>query len=310
MNEQFVLLWLPLVLVLVLVLEHFLLTRRYGKQSSLQRLRAWGNSARADSLLSFMFYVGWPYVESVAKVLTVPGLALVTAQLWAGFGWPSLLGRWMPANPIAIFVIWLLAVDFATYLSHVLLHKVPWLWHLHRLHHSATEFNIITGNRLSFAERFFNDFLIMLFLALVLGLPSPQLIFSVMFVYNVIDLLQHSDLPWDYGILDFLIASPRYHRIHHSMHSEDANANYGNIFSLWDYLFGTVAARYRQSKAIADTCVLGLQDRAETASINDRWYLAPFLATGLDYLLSWVRSEADAKSGSERAFLRAEADPE
>ena len=293
MYNQLVMLWLPL--VAVVVLEHFILTRWYKKPSSLQRIFASGNSAKADVLVWFVFYVVMPYIQSIVSVLTVPGLAyLATIWLGASMGWPSLLGHWIPTDPIAIFVIWLLAVDFVIYVAHVLMHKVPCLWHLHRLHHSATEFNIITGIRITLGERSFNDLLILLFLALVFGLPSPQQIFTVMFVYNIIDLLQHSDLPWDYGFFGYAIASPRYHRMHHSMHPEDSDANYGNIFSFWDYLFGTVATRYRQSTQNADECLIGLHDPSETARINDCWYFAPLQATCVDYLVFWLRRNAKA----------------
>jgi hypothetical protein len=183
------------------------------------------------------------------------------------------------------------------------MHKVPWLWHLHRLHHSATEFNIITGIRITLGERFFNDLLILLFLALVLGLPSPRQIFTVMFAYNIIDLLRHSDLPWDYGIFGYVITSPRYHRMHHSMHPEDFDANYGGIFSFWDYLFGTVASRYRQSTQNADACALGIQDRHENACINDCWYLAPLHATGIDYALFWLRRNGRVPPATAQGFL-------
>jgi len=302
MYEQLFMLWMPL--VLVVVLEHFILTRRYDKPSSLQRILANGNSAKADAVVWFIFYVAMPYVQSIVSVLTVPGLAyLAMNSLGTSMGWPSLFGRWMPRDPIAIFVVWLLAVDFAIYVAHVLMHKVPWLWHLHRLHHSATEFNIITGIRITLGERFFNDLMILLSLALVLGLPSPQQIFTVMFVYNIIDLLQHSDLPWDYGVFGYAIASPRYHRMHHSVHPEDSDANYGNIFSFWDYLFGTVARRYRQSTHTADGCVLGLQNQDETASINDCWYLAPLQATGVDYAFFWLRRNGKLAPRIARGFL-------
>ena len=119
MDEGLVLLWLPL--VTVLVFEHLLLTRCYGKQSSLQRLWINGKSARADCLVWFIFYVAWPYIQSVVNFLTIPGLIYVgMVKLVGSLGWPSLFGAWMPSNPVMIFIIWLFALDFAIYVSHVL----------------------------------------------------------------------------------------------------------------------------------------------------------------------------------------------
>ena len=180
------------------------------------------------------------------------------------------------------------------------MHKVPWFWHFHRLHHSATEFNVITGIRISIAETFFNDIVILILLSLIFGLPSPKIVLLVMFVYAIIDLLQHSDLPWDYGIVGYVIASPRYHRMHHSTHAEDLDTNYGNIFSFWDYWFGTVADRYRHSSTIADGCSLGLRDEIETEKINDGWYLAAFQATGVYYAISLLRHAEKMQGKSER----------
>jgi sterol desaturase/sphingolipid hydroxylase (fatty acid hydroxylase superfamily) len=160
---------------------------------------------------------------------------------------------------------------------------------MHKLHHAATEFNIITGIRFSIAERLFYEVAVIFILSVVLGLPSPHTALTFMFIYRTVDLLQHSDLPWDYGWLGYVIASPRFHRMHHSSEAEDFDANYGNLFTFWDYLFGTVARRYRGSPEAADTCKLGLADPEETRRINSAWYYAPLQATGVDYLVSWLK---------------------
>jgi sterol desaturase/sphingolipid hydroxylase (fatty acid hydroxylase superfamily) len=303
MDKQLLLKWLPF--VLVIVFEHLILTRWYHKQSSVQRLLAAGTTARADMLVWFMFYVAWPLVQTIATVITIPGIVyLAVTRLSVHGGWTGIFGGYMPENQVLVIVIWMLALDFSLYVSHVLMHRVPWLWHFHKLHHAATEFNIITGIRFSLAERLFNDLTIFFFLTMVLGLPSPDVAFTVMFLYRVIDLLQHSDLPWDYGIFGYAIASPRYHRMHHSNCTDDSNANYGNIFSFWDYLFGTLASRYRQSSQVADSCSLGLQDSEEGARINNSWYLAPFQATGIDYVWTWYRNRKSAEVFTAAAIAK------
>ena len=62
--------------------------------------------------------------------------------------------------------------------------------------------------------------------------------------------------------------------MHHSSEKVDHNSNYGNIFSLWDHVFGTVNARYKECTANADNCILGLDGKAETAEINRHWATA------------------------------------
>jgi sterol desaturase/sphingolipid hydroxylase (fatty acid hydroxylase superfamily) len=285
--------WLPL--VLVIVLEHFILTRWYAKRSSIQRLLAAGNSAKADLTMWVLVYGAGPLVAIIATIVTVPAVLYLPTWIEEYSGWHGVFGGHMPRDGFLAILLWLLALDFSSYLSHVVMHRVPWFWHFHKTHHAATELNIITGSRLSLGEMLFNGLAHFSILTLVLGPVTPQVAFTVMFVYRVIDLLQHSDLPWDYGILGYVIASPRYHRMHHSNCADDSDANYGNMFSFWDYLFGTVARRYQQSSQIADTCTLGLHDSEETARINNSWYLAPFQATGIDCAWNWYRRRTSAE---------------
>jgi sterol desaturase/sphingolipid hydroxylase (fatty acid hydroxylase superfamily) len=256
-------------------------------------------------LVWFMFYVAWPLVQTIATVITIPGIVyLAVTRLSVHGGWTGIFGGYMPENQVLVIVIWMLALDFSLYVSHVLMHRVPWLWHFHKLHHAATEFNIITGIRFSLAERLFNDLTIFFFLTMVLGLPSPDVAFTVMFLYRVIDLLQHSDLPWDYGIFGYAIASPRYHRMHHSNCTDDSNANYGNIFSFWDYLFGTLASRYRQSSQVADSCPrpAGLRGGRQ-----DQQFLVfgALQATGIDYVWTCVPQQKVGGSPHGRCHCEA-----
>ena len=82
------------------------------------------------------------------------------------------------------------------------------------------------------------------------------------------DMVQHSELPWHYGVLDKVIASPRFHRLHHSTDPRDYNLHYANIFSFWDYVFGTVSARYRGDTSVASDCEIGLGNCPEAERLN------------------------------------------
>jgi len=289
MDKQLLLKWLPF--VLVIVFEHLILTRWYHKQSSVQRLLAAGTTARADMLVWFMFYVAWPLVQTIATVITIPGIVyLAVTRLSVHGGWTGIFGGYMPENQVLVIVIWMLALDFSLYVSHVLMHRVPWLWHFHKLHHAATEFNIITGIRFSLAERLFNDLTIFFFLTMVLGLPSPDVAFTVMFLYRVIDLLQHSDLPWDYGIFGYAIASPRPHapqQLHRRFQCELRK----HILVLGLFV------RYARQPIppILAGCRQLLPRPAGRARINNSWYLAPFQATGIDYVWTWYRNRKSAE---------------
>ena len=284
-SDKVILLWLPL--FLVMVVEHLFLVYVYGKYSSLQRLFKPSSSAKTDISIWCVFYLLWPYLRVVASLITIPGILFLVLKYFSGvMQWQAPLQPLMPPNPVLAGVIWLIAIDFAVYVAHLSMHKFSFLWTFHKVHHAATEFNVITGTRVALPEKFTNDIAIFFFVAIVLGIPKPEVGFAVLFVRRLVDLLQHSDLPWDFGPLGFIIASPRFHRMHHSSNSADHDSNFGNIFAFWDYLFGTVAVRYRVSKSAADHCVLGLADREETSRINENPVAAFLPGRVFSYVIS------------------------
>lgn len=227
-----------LILLAVILAEHFLLTRVYKKTSSLQRLLGAGPSARTDVVLwSAGTFAAWASKFSwgwVFHLLAVPGLVAGALELARSrFSWHG------PLFPVdswwAQVLVFLAARDLLAYVAHWAQHRFSFLWRYHRLHHSATEFSIITGVRVSWGDRFVNALALGLLVA-VFGLPDPLAGFVLTLAIRVLDLMQHSDLPWDFGILGYLLASPRFHRMHHSDDPRDHDTNFGNLFSFWDYL--------------------------------------------------------------------------
>jgi len=273
-------------LVFVFVCEHFILTRIYSKRSSLQRLFIdRSDSAKGDLVFWFVVYCLLPFFEMSLMYLTLPGLAW-TGIIWVlqRFGIYPITHHFLVKNPILWIGLFYVLYDFATYISHVLMHKIPFLWNVHKLHHSATEMNIVTGSRESLAERAFKYIPVIFLVSLALGFRSPEAALAVIVIRTVIDLLQHSDLPWDYGVFGHIIASPRFHRFHHTNNAEDVDSNYGDIFSVWDYLFRTVKPKYIESTAVSDNCPLGLNSEVETRRINSQWFVAPLNHTFAHYL--------------------------
>jgi sterol desaturase/sphingolipid hydroxylase (fatty acid hydroxylase superfamily) len=67
--------------------------------------------------------------------------------------------------------------------------------------------------------------------------PNPWLPLTV--VMTIYQSLQHSDTGFTFGLLDRLFVSSRFHNVHHSLDEREARANFGLIFSVWDFLFGT-----------------------------------------------------------------------
>lgn len=260
--------WGPL--AIVLVAEHLILTYFYKRPSSLSRL-VWLNSdsSRTDAANFAVFYLLIGRIVTFVRWIFLSGLAYMgLLYLHRNFPHSGLLSDIVPHEGVLGVLCWLLLLDISVYSAHVALHKIPFLWRFDRLHHAATEFNIITGTRVTLAEKFLTDIFILAIMTIVFGIPGSAVTMSVLFIRKFVDIVQHSDLPWDYGPLGYVFASPRYHRLYHSSHTSEIDANYADIFVIWDYLFRTVAPRWHVDPTAADRCELGLCERAETDNVN------------------------------------------
>jgi sterol desaturase/sphingolipid hydroxylase (fatty acid hydroxylase superfamily) len=134
----------------------------------------------------------------------------------------------------------LVAIDLMQWAVHVMLHRVPPLWRFHQVHHSVLdgEMSWIASFRFHWVEVVVYKSLLYLPLAL-LGF-GPAAIMTHAIIGTAIGHLNHANLGWDYGALRYVLNSPRMHAWHHDAGSDAGRAvNFGIIFSLWDWLFGT-----------------------------------------------------------------------
>jgi len=126
------------------------------------------------------------------------------------------------------------------YLSHYLLHRIKWMWKLHMIHHSDTHVDATTGTR-----HHPGDFLIREIFALlavvITGAPVGYYFFyrfcNVFFTY-----LTHSNINMPRSLdklLSWVFVTPNMHKFHHHYERPWTDSNFGNIFSIWDRLFGT-----------------------------------------------------------------------
>ena len=130
--------------------------------------------------------------------------------------------------------------DLAIYLQHVMVHAVPALWRLHRMHHSDLDFDVTTGARFHPVEILLS---MAIKLALVAALGPPAiavLIFEV--ALNGSSMFNHANLRLP-GALDrclrWIVVTPDMHRVHHSIVPFETNSNFGFCLPWWDRLFGT-----------------------------------------------------------------------
>lgn len=138
----------------------------------------------------------------------------------------------------AQFVVLLVVSDFLQWCVHNLLHRVPWLWQFHKVHHSVDTMDWIGNWRFHWVEVIVYRSLLWLPLAW-LGAGS-EAVMAAAVVGTFWGELNHANVDTGLGALGVVLNSPRMHLWHHDASAEGAPAkNFGVIFSAWDFLFGT-----------------------------------------------------------------------
>ncbi len=134
----------------------------------------------------------------------------------------------------------ILMLDLAIWFQHLITHKIPFLWRLHRVHHADVDVDVTTAIRFHPLEialsMVFKIGLIYIIGAPILAVILFEIILNgtAMFNHANIKLPQKVD-----AILRKVIVTPDMHRIHHSIHRHEHDSNYGFSLSIWDHLFGT-----------------------------------------------------------------------
>lgn len=230
-------------------------------------------------LLSVARLLRWPSNLAIVAVgtllvrLLVPAGALGAAVYAAGNGMGLL--HWLNLRLSVASLIGFLALDLAIYAQHVVFHHVPWLWRLHRMHHTDLDIDVSTGLR-------FHPFEILISLGvkiatiMALGVP-PVAVFAFEVLLNATSLFSHSNVrlsPRADCVLRLVLVTPDMHRVHHSVVRAEHNSNFGFNLPWWDRLFGT----YRREPAAGhDGMTIGLstfRDRKELCL--DRLLTQPF----------------------------------
>lgn len=138
-------------------------------------------------------------------------------------------------NTIGFFLLFVL-VDFTEYWFHRFCHKINILWRAHIVHHQSEEFNLTVGLRTSLFIPFFNIFIYALFP--LIGF-DPEQVLLILFIQGFFQLLVHTKLIKQMGMLEYIFVTPSAHRVHHGKNDIYIDKNYGKFFIFWDHLFGT-----------------------------------------------------------------------
>lgn len=150
--------------------------------------------------------------------------------------------NWLPEMSLWFYVLLgvLLLDFFGAYLAHFVEHKVKPLWMIHLVHHTDHKVDTTTANRHHPFESVIR-FVFTMFGVFIVGTPI-----AIVFLYQSLSLVatqfSHANIKLPKKVddaLSYVLVSPNMHKVHHHHMLPYTDSNYGNIFSIWDRLFGT-----------------------------------------------------------------------
>lgn len=228
--------------------------------------------------------LGLVFLNSVLLRLLFPAAAVGMAAFAAEHGW-GLFNHFAVPYAAAV-VLSTVALDFVIYLQHVMVHAVPALWRLHRMHHADPDFDVTTGARFHPLEIILS-MLIKFAAIVVLGAPVVAVVIfevllnaTAMFNHGNVRLPAAFDRP-----LRWLVVTPEMHRVHHSVEDDEANSNFGFNLPWWDRLFGT----YRdQPRAGHEAMTIGIHRYRTPREVSwlSGMLLLPFRGKVSDYAIN------------------------
>ena len=137
---------------------------------------------------------------------------------------------------LPMWLLLLVATDFIWYWYHRLAHEINLFWSVHIVHHQSEDFNYSVSARITIFQAFVRT----AFWSVlpVIGFPAGM-ITSILLVHGLYPFFIHTRLVGKLGILEYILVTPSHHRVHHASNEKYLDRNYGDVFIIWDKLFGT-----------------------------------------------------------------------
>ena len=228
--------------------------------------------------------LGLVLLNSVLLRVVFPTAAVGVAAEASAQGW-GVLNVWQLHTWAAVLLA-VVALDFVVWLQHVMVHAVPALWRLHRVHHADLDYDLTTGARfhpleigLSMGIKFAA---IVLLGAPVLAVVVFEVLLSSCAMFN------HGNIHLPAGVdrvLRWFMVTPDMHRVHHSVEDDESNCNFGFNLTWWDRLLGT----YReQPRAGQEGMAIGIRNHRnpqEVAHLGGMLRL-PFVPDNAGYAIN------------------------
>jgi sterol desaturase/sphingolipid hydroxylase (fatty acid hydroxylase superfamily) len=243
--------------------------------------------------------LGIVFLNTAFLRLLFPAAAVGMAAFAAEHGWG--IFNYVQVPFALAVIVSVMAMDFMIYLQHVMVHAVPALWRLHRMHHADLDYDVTTGARFHPVEILLS-MLIKFATIVVLGPPVlAVVIFEV--VLNATAMFNHGNIRLPAAldrVLRLVVVTPDMHRVHHSVEDDEANSNFGFNLPWWDRLFGT----YRdQPRAGHEAMIIGIhrfRTPGEVAWLPGMLSL-PFKGKVTEYAINrrqWGNGEASAQDAT------------
>ena len=243
--------------------------------------------------------LGLVFFNSFLLRLLFPAAAVGMAAFASQHGWG--IFNYFAVPFWLTVIVSVAAMDFIIYLQHVMVHAVPALWRLHRMHHADLDFDVTTGARFHPLEIILS-MLIKFATIVVLGPPVVAVvIFEVLL--NATAMFNHGNVRLPLGldrVMRLFVVTPDMHRVHHSIEDDEANSNFGFNLPWWDRLFGTYRA---QPRAGHEGMTIGIRKFRDTK--DAAWFpgmiTMPFKGKISDYAINrrqWNDSNEDLGSRS------------
>ena len=228
--------------------------------------------------------LGLVFFNSFVVRIVLPATAVGVAKIAVENDW-GLFN--LVEVPIGLAVLASVVImDFVIYLQHVMVHAVPVLWRLHRVHHADLDYDVTTGARFHTLEIILSMFI--KFATILLLGPSVVAVIIFEVLLNAMAMFNHGNVGLPKVLDNFLrwfVVTPDMHRVHHSIEDDETNSNFGFNLSWWDRLFGT----YRdQPRAGHTNMTIGIHNYTEPKQCSwiSGMLVMPFIGKVTDYAIN------------------------
>jgi sterol desaturase/sphingolipid hydroxylase (fatty acid hydroxylase superfamily) len=198
------------------MLLEFFVAKRSGKQlfsfsASIANINVGIAERMSDVVLTGLFYFIYDYLHKHFGIFDIR---------------PSVI----------LWVALLLCTDFTWYWYHRLAHEINLFWAAHIVHHQSEDFNYTVSARITALQAILRTGFWSILP--IIGFPA-EMITSILLVHGLYPFFVHTQLVGKLGILEYFMVTPSHHRVHHASNPEYLDKNYGDMFIIWDKLFGT-----------------------------------------------------------------------